>query len=174
MKALARRLAATAAVIAAITVVLARTGLVATDVAFRLGALGAVAAGVILVLKDINAVAPQSPASRFAAVANRRAEPVPAGPARLRALERDIPLALADARRCHTIVRPVLRAMAAELADNTRGVDIDRDPAAAEAIFGPQVWDLIRPGRAAPPPGQRDPAPQIDLVTAALDRLEDL
>jgi hypothetical protein len=174
MKRLARRLAVGIAVIGGMAAIASRTGLVATDVGVLFGALGAVAACVILVLKDMNAVAPQSPTSRFDAVAARRRQPAPVGPVRLRALERDIALALPDARRCHTIVRPLLRDMAAEVLDNALAIDLGTDPSAAREILGPQVWELIGPDRPAPASGLRDPAPQIELITAAVDRLEEL
>jgi hypothetical protein len=54
-----------------------------------------------------------------------------------------------------------------------RGVDFERDPARAEELLGPEVWELVRPDRPAPDdrtaPGE--PIETVERVVADLERI---
>jgi hypothetical protein len=76
-------------------------------------------------------------------------------------------------RHYDLVTRPLLvRLMSARLADH-HGIDLDRDPDAARALVGDDVWWWVDPGRPAQtssqPPGI-DPA-VLDRVVTRLERL---
>jgi hypothetical protein len=69
----------------------------------------------------------------------------------LAAVERLLSLSVASAEDEHTRLRPLVTEIARQrLADHT-GVRLDGDPNAAAEAVGPDVWELARPGRPAPP-----------------------
>jgi hypothetical protein len=72
-----------------------------------------------------------------------------ARPATLERAEREIALAQGTAFDVHYRLRPSLEAVAAGLL-HRRGVDLERSPARAAELVGPDVWELIRPDRSAP------------------------
>jgi hypothetical protein len=87
-------------------------------------------------------------------------------------LDRIVSNATTDAGDLHLRLRPILREIAADGLRH-RGVDLDADPEAAQALLAPETWELVRPDRPRPndafAPGLR-PA-QLDAV---LDDLEGL
>jgi hypothetical protein len=87
-------------------------------------------------------------------------------------LDRIVSNATTGAGDLHLRLRPILREIAADGLRH-RGVDLDADPEAAQALLAPQTWELVRADRPRPAdafaPGLR-PA-QLDAV---LDNLEGL
>ena len=88
----------------------------------------------------------------------------------LTSVERRVVLATAAAVHVHFRLRPILREIAsARLA--ARGVDLDGDAAAARAILGERLWELVRPDRERPPdsfaPGI--PLAELEAYTATLE-----
>ena len=107
----------------------------------------------------------------------RRPPPASPPPARastgdLERLDRAVSTATTHAGDLHLRLRPILREIAAE-GLRRRGVELDAQPEAAQALLAPQTWELVRPGRPRPAdafaPGL--PAAQLDAV---LDDLEAL
>jgi hypothetical protein len=70
----------------------------------------------------------------------------------------------------HLLLRPVLRSVAAGRL-RRRGVELDRDPAAARAMLGDDGYALVAPDRPAPE-DRFGPAPPPATIEALLDRLE--
>ena len=87
-----------------------------------------------------------------------------ARPASLERAEREVALAVGTAFDVHYRLRPSLRAVASGLLLR-RGVDLERSPARARELLGPDVWELIRPDRPAP-----DDRSAPGLPPAALER----
>jgi hypothetical protein len=87
-------------------------------------------------------------------------------------LDRIVSIATNNAGDLHLRLRPILREIAADGLRH-RGVDLDADAEAAQALLAPETWELVRPDRPRPDdafaPGMR-PA-QLDAV---LDDLEGL
>jgi hypothetical protein len=87
-------------------------------------------------------------------------------------LEQQLALAATTAFDLHFRLRPVVREVAAQRLWATHAVDLDADPERAEALLGPDVWELARPDR--PPP--LDPfarglgLPGIENVMSGLER----
>ena len=94
-------------------------------------------------------------------------------PARIESLvslERRVALATAAAVHVHFRLRPILREIAAaRLA--ARGIDLDRDAAAARAIVGERLWELVRADRDRPedPFAPGIPLAEIDDYVARLE-----
>ena len=91
----------------------------------------------------------------------------------LERLEREVTLGQATAFDLHFRLRPTLRRIASELLRSRRGIDLDREPAAAQRVLGNETWQLVRPDRR--PPEERY-APGLDLralrdVVAALEAI---
>jgi hypothetical protein len=70
----------------------------------------------------------------------------------------------------HLLLRPALRSVAAGRL-RRRGIDLDRDPAAARAALGDDGYALVAPDRPAPE-DRFGPGPSPAAVEALLDRLE--
>ncbi len=110
-------------------------------------------------------------ASRFDA-AFVQAAPGRARPASLERVERELTLSTGTAFDVHFRLRPLLRSIASD-ALLRRGVDLDRTPERAEALLGPDAWELVRPDRPAP----RDraargvPLDSVERAVAGLERL---
>jgi hypothetical protein len=88
-------------------------------------------------------------------------------------IEREVTLGLATAIDLHFRLRPTLRRIASELLRSRRGIDLDRDHAAARAALGEETWELVRGDREAPDerfgPGLELPA--LRRVVASLEAL---
>jgi hypothetical protein len=110
-------------------------------------------------------------ASSFDAAFGRRSTPR-ARPASLARVEREVTLATGTAFDVHFRLRPMLQSLSAGLLLR-RGVDVERDPARAEMLLGPDVWELVRPDRPAPEdrtaPGVR--IETVERVVADLERI---
>jgi hypothetical protein len=95
-----------------------------------------------------------------------------ARPASLERAEREVALARGTAFDVHYRLRPSLRTVAAGLLLR-RGVDLQRSPARASVLVGPDAWELIRPDR--PPPEDRAATgislEAVERAVAALERL---
>jgi hypothetical protein len=95
-----------------------------------------------------------------------------ARPRELLKLEREVDLSMQTAFDSHYRLRPTLRRIAAaRLA--ARGIDLDASHGSAEALLGPEAWELTRPDRARP---RRHEAPgpslaEVDAAVTALERL---
>ncbi len=91
----------------------------------------------------------------------------------LATVERLLSLSVSSAEDEHTRLRPLVTGIARQrLADHT-GVRLDGDPRAAAAAVGPEVWELIRPDRAAPPDrrGRGIPPARLRRVVESLERI---
>jgi hypothetical protein len=130
--------------------------------------LGAVA--LRLLVRLVQLAHPPAPRSELDAALRRRA-PRPAAPAELESLARMLALASASGVYVHNRLRPELRAIARELLFSRQGIDLDAEPAAARAVLGPTVWDLVRPDRHEPDgyetPGL--PPPVLARIVADLE-----
>jgi hypothetical protein len=95
-----------------------------------------------------------------------------ARPASLARVEREVTLATGTAFDVHFRLRPLLQSLSASLLVR-RGIDLERNPARAEALLGPDVWELVRPDR--PTPGDRAapgvPIETVERVVADLERI---
>jgi hypothetical protein len=99
----------------------------------------------------------------------RRADPRPGA---LQKLEREVGLASETAFDAHFRLRPYLRNIAAAKLRG-RAVDLDAAGGAAEALLGPEAWELARPDRLRPR-RHDDPGPSLDQIDAAVTALEQL
>ena len=70
-------------------------------------------------------------------------------PAGLARLERQLTMAK-RAIDLHARLRPFVTDLSAELLLARRGIDLQREPERARAALGEDVWELVRPDRAAP------------------------
>ncbi|HEX6725339.1 MAG TPA: hypothetical protein VF073_08820 [Gaiella sp.] len=95
-----------------------------------------------------------------------------ARPASLARVEREVTLATGTAFDVHFRLRPMLQSLSASLLLR-RGIDVERNPARAETLLGPDVWELVRPDRPAPDdraaPGV--PIETVERVVADLERI---
>lgn len=70
--------------------------------------------------------------------------------AELARTEREVALATGTAFDVHYRLRPLLRDVVAHRLATRRGIDLDREPAAAAAALGDQTWEIVRPDRPRP------------------------
>jgi hypothetical protein len=94
-------------------------------------------------------------------------------PAELLRLERELDLGIANADYAHRRLLRLLRAVAEARLAARRGIDVARDPEAARAVLGEQVWSWLRPDRPAPDNRHAPGIPQATVV-AMIERLESL
>ena len=95
-----------------------------------------------------------------------------ARPASLARLEREVALAGGTAFDVHYRLRPTMQRLASGLLLR-KGVDLERSPERAEALVGPDVWELVRPDRKAPD-DRAAPGLRLEAVERAVDGLEQL
>jgi hypothetical protein len=87
-------------------------------------------------------------------------------------LDRVVSGATSHAGDVHLRLRPILREIAAE-GLRRRGVELDAQPRAAQALLAPDTWELVRPDRPRPDDAfARGLAPA--RLNAVLDDLEAL
>ena len=87
-------------------------------------------------------------------------------------LDRVVSAATSHAGDLHVRLRPILREIAAD-GLRRRGVELDAQPQAAQALLAPETWELVRPDRPRPDdPFARGLAPA--RLDAVLDDLEAL
>jgi|tagenome__1003787_1003787.scaffolds.fasta_scaffold20936089_3 hypothetical protein len=104
----------------------------------------------------------------------RRTEPPDDEPVvDLARVEREVTLGVANAYDLHYRLRPRIRAIVTSRLADRRGIDLERQPPAAEAAVEPVVWELVRPDR-EPPRDRHGPGlglPRLREVMEGLDRI---
>ncbi len=113
---------------------------------------------------------PRRPSAFDAAFAPTRS--TRARPASLARVEREVTLATGTAFDVHFRLRPLVQTLAAGLLLR-RGVDLERSPARAEELLGPEIWELVRPDREAPD-DRTAPGVPIETIERTMDDLERL
>lgn len=93
-------------------------------------------------------------------------------PAQLVRLQRIVEWSAESGSRVHTRLRPVLVEIA-EAGLVRRGLRLDQDAEEARRLLGPEVWELVRPERPAPP-GRDAPGISPRRLAEILDALEAL
>jgi hypothetical protein len=88
-------------------------------------------------------------------------------------IEREVTLGQATAFDLHFRLRPTLRRIASELLQSRRGIDLDRDTAAAQRALGDETWQLVRPDR-EPPPERFAPGVEPAVLRKVVASLEAL
>ncbi len=88
-------------------------------------------------------------------------------------LEREVTLSGTTAFDLHFRLRPVLRRIARRLLAARRGIDLDRNPAAAERALGHEAWELVRPDR-EPPADRSGPGLELAVLGRVVTSLEQL
>ena len=94
-------------------------------------------------------------------------------PQELERLEREVVLAGANAFDVHVRIRPSLREIAAHRLETRRGLDLDRASPETRRLLGEELWDLVRPDRAAPS-DRSAPGIPLNRLRAHVDRLEEI
>jgi hypothetical protein len=86
-------------------------------------------------------------------------------------VEREVALGVGNAFDLHYRLRAPVRAVAATRLASRRGIDLDRQPEAAQKVLAPALWDLVRPDRE--PPGDRfGPGLGREQLRAVMDGLD--
>ncbi len=129
-----------------------------------------VALAVLVVAGAVRALGETLPPVRRAAPAEPVATRASTGD--LERLDRAVSSATTHAGDLHVRLRPILREIAAD-GLRRRGVELDGQPDAAQALLAPQTWELVRPDRPRPvdPFAPGLPAAQLDAVLDDLERL---
>jgi len=130
--------------------------------------------GALAILTAMVAAQRAIPVSRSSAIA----EALERGPAEaqrppdLERTERLVAMGTATAFDLHYRLRPILREVAEQRLADRRGIQLDDDSEAEEALGG-QLWEVVRPDRE--PPGRRFAGGlEPDALGAAVARLEEL
>ena len=104
----------------------------------------------------------------------RRVEPAEDDPViDLARVEREVTLGVANAYDLHYRLRPRIRAIVTSRLADRRGIDLERQPDAAQAAVDPAVWELVRPDR-QPPRDRHGPGlglPRLRKVMEGLDHI---
>ena len=80
---------------------------------------------------------------------------------------------MANAYDLHYRLRPRIRAIVTSRLADRRGIDLERQPEAAQAAVEPAVWELVRPDR-QPPRDRHGPGlglPRLREVMEGLDHI---
>jgi hypothetical protein len=93
-------------------------------------------------------------------------------PPDLERTERLVTMATSTAFDLHYRLRPILREVAEQRLGDRRGIRLDVDPEAEDAL-GAELWDVVRPDR-GPPAKRFDPGLEPDKLRGAIERLERL
>lgn len=88
-------------------------------------------------------------------------------------VERQLELSLAFADHARRTLLPLLRSAAAARLSMRHGIELERQPAAAQRLLGEPTWDLVRPDR-PPPANSLGRGPREEEIVAAVTRLESL
>ena len=169
---LARRFSWPAAVAVLALVVLLSLPEIPTSRALGIWAVIATAI-VLLVLNRHASDSPwQAPAPRFEQALRRR-KPATSRPEELLRMDRELVLGSADADHAHRRLLPLLRSVAAARIAARHGFELERRPAAARALLGEDVWELLRPDRPEPADRHADGVPHKEVI-AAIERIEAL
>lgn len=104
---------------------------------------------------------------------SRRGAPPTAGFPSYRQLLATLGWSEVSGRHYDSGVRPVLQEVAAARLALTRGIDLEREPAAARAALGEELWDLVDPGRPARTDaiGAGVPLATVERLVARLEAL---
>jgi len=102
----------------------------------------------------------------------RRREAPPERAAGLEEIERAVDFAVWSAVDLRRRLRPLLREIAAHRLQSGRGIDLQRNPEAAERVLGPVTWSLLSGD--SEPTERRGPGASPDELREAVDRLEGL
>ncbi|MGE5273080.1 MAG: hypothetical protein ACM3QU_04805 [Verrucomicrobiota bacterium] len=93
-------------------------------------------------------------------------------PRELVKLEREVGLSTETAFDAHYRLRPTVRHIAASRL-RLRGIDLDGSSGSAEALLGPETWDLVRGDR--PRPRDHDaPGLPLERIAAVVAAVEDV
>ncbi len=103
----------------------------------------------------------------------RASKDPPLRPPELVRIERELMVGLETAGGLHTRLVPLLRDAAAARLGAKRRIDLVRQPDAARAALGDDVWELVRPDRPAPP-ARTGPGIEAKRLRALLDTLENI
>lgn len=93
-------------------------------------------------------------------------------PRELTKLEREVGLSTETAFDAHYRLRPTVRLVASTRL-RLRGVDLDSASGGAEALLGPEAWELARPDRARPR-NHDAPGLPLDRIAAIVAAVEEL
>ena len=111
------------------------------------------------------------PSTTLRARGPRRTRQTP--PETLDRLEQEVILGISGAFDLHFRLRPRLRGIAGDLLAARRGISLDGDEVAAQAVVGEETWQLVQPDR--PPPQDRlargIPPADLSRIVAALERI---
>ena len=105
--------------------------------------------------------------------ARRPEAPEDAAVVDLARIEREVTLGVANAYDLHYRLRPRVRAIVTSRLADRRGIDLERQPGAAQAAVEPAVWDVVRPDR-QPPRDRHGPGlglPRLREVMEGLDHI---
>jgi hypothetical protein len=111
--------------------------------------------------------------SKSSARRHRPANPEPARPSQLVALERLLVMARVSALQVHAYLRPILVEIASQRLA-ARGQTLERMPeATGRRILGDDLWEIVRPGRPFPENrhGPGVAAPELEAMLEVLERL---
>jgi len=94
-------------------------------------------------------------------------------PTEIELLEGRLLTAARNAADFHMRLRPILREIATARLARRHGVSLDRDVAAARALLGEELWEVVRPDR--PEPLDRTaPGPGLEALGPLVMRLEEV
>jgi hypothetical protein len=131
-------------------------------------AVGALAL-LLAIARTLGSLPRERPTRLDAAPSTYRRQPKPR---ELVKLEREVGLSTETAFDAYYRLRPTVRQVAASRL-RLRGIDLDAPSGSAEALVGPEAWDLVRPDR--PRPRNHDaPGVPIDRIAAVVDAVEEL
>jgi hypothetical protein len=133
-----------------------------------------IVAGIVLValIRHAREHAGPEPPRRFEQALRGRKAAEPQTAEFLR-MERELDLGVASAAHAHRRLLPLLRAAAAARLASRHGVELERRPAAAEALLGDDVWELIRPDRPEPEDRHGPGVPRAEIA-AVIEAVESL
>ena len=114
---------------------------------------------------------PEPPARFDQALRPRK--PKPSQTAEFLRMERELELGVADAAHAHRRLLPLLRAAAAARLASQHGIELERRPAAARAMLGEDVWELLRPDRPEPEDRHGPGVPRTEIA-AVIEAVEGL
>jgi hypothetical protein len=159
-----------AVLIGVAAVTLAATGAAGSTDAARVGGC---AVAVVALCWFVTRLGTGSRHSGFDASVRPVAAPSADRPEDLEQLERAVQLH-ATAGDLHVRLRPALREIAAQRLRTTRGLDIDRDRTAVDAVLGEQLAELVRADRPVPRDVWAPSMRSLDDVTGYIESLEAL
>jgi hypothetical protein len=130
--------------------------------------------GALAVLTAVLGAQRAIPVSTTSAVAEAlEREPAEAiRPPDLERAERIVTMATSTAFDLHYRLRPILREVAEQRLGDRRGIRLDVDAEAEEAL-GAELWDVVQPDR-SPPAKRFAPGVEPDTLRASIERLERL